>query len=131
MVNYMLYRYCAERNIVQLSHDSNIYINLLEEYWNISNYRATLGHVVNHSFTNPNAYFGKCIHPRHGPIAAIISSRAIKKGEEILCYYGLEANKLGVPHWYAAAYRKEVREQWPGEKVYDDTSKTIQGMTYI
>ena len=104
-------------------------MNLLEEYWNITNYRATLGHIVNHSFTKANAYFGKTLHPRHGPIVSIISAKDIKKGEEILCHYGLEANEYGVPKWYAEAYEKEVKEPWPGEKVYDDSSKKIQMLT--
>ena len=37
-----------QRNI--MSFDGPVYIHIPEPYWNISNYRATLGHKVNHSF---------------------------------------------------------------------------------
>ena len=93
-----------------------------QEYWDISKYRSTLGHLINHSFLDANAYFGRAIHPRHGPIIGIVSLKDIPKGNEILCSYGLEYNKWGVPNWYARAYEKEVSESWPGGNVYEDIS---------
>ena len=93
-----------------------------QEQWDISKYRSTLGHLINHSFLNPNVYYGRAIHPRHGTIIGIISQKDIPKGSEILCSYGLEYNKWGVPNWYARAYEKEVKEAWPGGKVYENIS---------
>ena len=98
------------------------YINIPQEYSDISKYRSTLGHFVNHSFRRANAYYGRAIHPRHGTVIAIITLEDIQKGNEILCSYGLEYNKWGVPNWYARAYEKEYEEPWPGDKVYEDIS---------
>ena len=53
---------------------------------------------------------------------AIITSKNIQKGDEILCYYGLEHNKWGVPNWYARSFEREVKEPWSGGKVYEGIS---------
>ena len=115
-----LIRYLEE--IYHIGLSKSTYINIPEEYWDISKYRSTLGHLVNHSFLKPNAYYGRTIHPRHGPIMAIITLKNIQKGDEILCYYGLEHNKWGVPNWYARSFEREVKEPWSGGKVYEGIS---------
>ena len=46
-------------------------MNLPEEYVGLSNYRATLGHFVNHSFRETNAEFVPAFHPRFGDILAV------------------------------------------------------------
>ena len=94
-------------------------MNLLHAHWNISKYRATLGHKVNHSFLNINARFLSVMHPRFGPIVAVISLKKIRKGEEILADYGY-APESNVPRWFAKAYEKEKKMPWPGEFVYND-----------
>ena len=113
------YRYCVNRNL--MSHPSHaFYINIVKEHWNISNYRATLGHKVNHSFTNTNARYLDVIHPAHGPIVAIISNKKIQKGEEIFCSYGYREENP-VPSWYAHVYEEEYKKPWPGNKVYNES----------
>ena len=92
------------------------------EYWDITNYRATLGHKVNHSFLKSNAKFVSVIHPRHGPINAVVSTKNIRKGDEILCHYGYSPNSL-VPRWYADAHYEELRKPWPGRNVYNEGDK--------
>ena len=106
-----------------MSHQSTaFYINVLKEHWNISNYRATLGHKVNHSFTKNNAKFRSVNHPRHGPIVSVVSKRKIKKGEEILCSYGYDEDAL-VSSWYANVYKEELNKPWPGKYVFDESDR--------
>ena len=73
-------RYSHGRNRVK-HRSPEFNIDVPSEYWEISNYRATLGHKANHSFLKSNAKYVSVIHPRHGPISAVISKRKIKKGE--------------------------------------------------
>ena len=57
------------RNLMSYSSDQKIH--LPEQYWNLSNYRATLGQKANHGFKNFNAIFGKAFHPRFGDIKSV------------------------------------------------------------
>ena len=98
-------------------------MNILKEHWNISDYRATLGHKTNHSFTKNNAKYISMIHPRFGPIVSVVSTKKIKKGEEILCSYGYEEDYL-VPTWYANVYQEELNQPWPGNFIYDEQDAT-------
>ena len=112
------HRYIEHRNIIR--HQSEkFYMNLLQEYWDITKYRATLGHKVNHSFVNVNAKFRSVIHPRFGPIVAVLSIKNIRKGEEIFTSYGYTPES-SVPRWYANAYEREFKKPWPGKNVYND-----------
>ena len=106
-----------------MDHDSPTFkLNILEEHWNITNYRATLAHKANHSFRRFNSKFISVIHPRHGPIAAIQSLRRINKGEEILVNYGYSEDGF-VSNWYANAYKNELKMSWPGKYTYDENDK--------
>ena len=96
-------------------------MNIPPEYWSINKYRATLGHKVNHSFNKTNTDFGSAIHPRYGPIRTIVSSKDIKKGEELLCDYQYGTDSA-IPNWYGIAYREEVGKPWPGEYFYDESN---------
>ena len=94
----------------------------MKEHWNINNYRATLGHKSNHNFTRTNSRFVGVIHPRYGPIVAVLSTNKIKKGEEVLSSYGYEEGSL-VPSWYANTYKQELNQRWPGKYVYDESDE--------
>ena len=108
----------VHRNLIR--HQSEkFYMNILQEHWDISNYRATLGHKINHSFMNVNVKFQSVIHPRFGPIVAAISLTPIRKGEEILASYGY-APETNVPRWFAKAYEEEMKMPWPGQFIYND-----------
>ena len=112
------HRYIVHRNLIR--HQSEkFYMNLLQEHWDITKYRATLGHKVNHSFVNVNARFQSVIHPRFGPIVAVISLKSIRKGEEILASYGY-TTESNVPRWYAKEYERELKMPWPGKHIYND-----------
>ena len=110
-------RYELQKYLVVLEND--LVLNIPKRYWSIRNYNATPGHLVNHSFRKMNAKFDHATHPRFGPIRTIVSTKRIRKGEEILCDYNYSENSA-VPIWYANVYEQEMKRKWPGELVYYD-----------
>ena len=125
ILKFLIYfsRYIFSQYLID--HESPTFkINILEEHWNTSNYRATLGHKANHSFNKFNCQYISLIHPRHGPISAIQSIRKIEKGEEILTFYGYKEDKY-VSTWYAKTYEEELNVPWPGKYVYDENDRQI------
>ena len=98
-----------------MSFDGPLKIHIPKPFWNISSYRATLGHKVNHSFKKANTAFGQAFHPRFGNIRALYAVKDIFKGEEVLVDYGYRLS-TNVPDWYSDLYAKETRKQWYKEK---------------
>jgi histone-lysine N-methyltransferase SETD7 len=99
------------RNLLEF--DGTVVKHVPEPYWNISNYRATLGHKLNHSFKYAKTDFGKAFHPRFGDIRSIFATADITKGEEILLDYGYGQNTgLNAPLWVSELYLKETGKKW-------------------
>ena len=73
------------RNLMDF--DESTYIHIPKPYWNISVFRATLGHKVNHSFKYHKTSYGKAFNPRFGNIRSVYATTDIKRGEEILVNY--------------------------------------------
>ena len=112
------FRYCATRNL--MSHQSSRFlVNVLKEHCSLTKFRSTLGHKANHSFLKNNAIYVSVIHPRHGPIKAILSTKKIKKGHEILCSYDYPLDAK-VPAWYANVHKTELNKSWPADQVFDE-----------
>ena len=86
-------------------------LNVPEPYWDISKYRATLGHKFNHSFKYTTAKYGRAFHPRFGNIRTIYATTNITKGEEILVDYRYAKGSL-VEEWYSELYLKETGVDW-------------------
>ena len=99
------------RNLLNL--DGPVKIHVPERYWNISKYRATLGHKVNHSFRYANSGYRKVFHPRFGNISSVVAIADIIKGEEILVDYGYKVRCIA-PTWVSELYLKETGKQWYG-----------------
>ena len=97
------------RNLINF--EGSTVIHIPEPYWNISNFRATLGHKINHSFTKTKSIYGKCYHPRFGNIRSVYAVADIKKGEEIFVNYGYRLGQR-VPLWYSDLYEKETGQKW-------------------
>lgn len=53
----------------------------------LSQYNATLGHLINHS-NQPNAWFSMIDHPRFGKIRSIEMTKDATAGDELFCDYG-------------------------------------------
>ena len=79
--------------------------------WNrasLDQYRAALGHKLNHSFRPNCEYSGVLDSPRFGLVRAFYTNRYIKKGEELFISYGYPV-ETGPP-WYVDLYKK-TKEQ--------------------
>ena len=92
-----------------LDHSLDLYIPV--PYWNISAFRHSLGHKLNHSFKKLNTKFGRGYHPRFGNTRAIVATKDIQRGEELLVDYGYELGSY-VPSWYSALYKEETGLEW-------------------
>ena len=103
-----------------MAFDGTLTIHIPEPYWNISNFRSTLGHKVNHSFKYANTAFGKVFHPRFGNIKCLYTKADITKGEEILVNYGFWVGTI-VPSWVSDVYVKEMGKEW-----YNHTKRNNQ-----
>jgi len=64
------------------------------------NYRATLGHKMNHSF-EPNCTEWFVEHPRHGLVPCAVARVEVEEGEELFLHYGYDP--LNCPSWYGSA----------------------------
>ena len=102
-----LLRYSVHTNLINAG--DGYHINVLESYWPIHVFRATLGHKANHSFTKTNVQFGFVYHPRFGYIRSLVTKRDIKKDEELFVNYNYGFNNAHMlPKWYIETYEKEV-----------------------
>ena len=116
-----MYRFAIHRNLIGLGLDENgdkIQINVPEAYWNVSQFRATLGHKINHDFLKFRSAFNFAMHPRHGWIRTVIAIDDIYKGDEIFInyHYPITDNpKMLVPQWYRELYEAQI-EPWPRSK---------------
>ena len=98
-----------------MSFDGPMKIHIPEPYWSISNFRATLGHKVNHSFKYQKTAYGKVFHPRFGNIRSVYSTKDIKRGEEIFVNYGYGVGGT-VPKWISDLYKQEMGKDWYAKK---------------
>ena len=96
-----------------MGFDGPMTIHIPEPYWNISNYRATLGHKVNHSFKLNKVRYGYVYHPRFGNIKCCYTTAPIAKGEEIYVNYGYPIG-APAPEWISDLYLAETRKSWYG-----------------
>ena len=91
--------------------EKDVYLNVPEPYWNITNFRATLGHKINHSFKFAKCTFGYVYHPRFGNIRSVVATSNIRKGEEVFANYGYSKDNP-VPEWYSSLYLEETGKNW-------------------
>ena len=94
-----------------MNFGKNAYIHIPQAYWSTSNFRATLGHKVNHSFMFAKSKFSSVYHPRFGNIKSVVATSNITKGEEIFVNYGY-SKISAVPEWYSNLYLEETGKHW-------------------
>ena len=83
---------------VNADHSSGERIDLPGDLIETTNYCATLGHKMNHSFDyNCTEWFFD--HPRHGVVPCAQAQRQIAAGEELLLHYGYDPGNC--PSWYS------------------------------
>ena len=71
-------------------------VDIPQEFGPVARYRATLGHKANHSFRYNAQYTLFSTHPVLGTIMAVVATRDLPAGTEVLCKYGYPG------HVYAA-----------------------------
>ena len=87
MLDYDILHFSWDNHKFLVSFNRVYDMNIPKHYWNITNFRATLGHKINHSFKDSKAKFGIAFHPRFGKVVTIIATKNITKHEEILIDY--------------------------------------------
>ena len=92
-----------------LNKTTDIYIPL--SHGNLSNFRQTMGHKLNHSFKFKNTKFAHGYHPRFGKVRTVVATTNIQIGQELLVSYGYQLGSH-VPEWYAELYKKEMGQNW-------------------
>jgi len=102
----------VHKNVIAMTHDHHVLVNVPPDYWPLEKYRATLGHKVNHSFLRHNCHFNTVYHPRYGLVRGLEASRDIARGEELLVNYRYPLEEEGgpPPRWFYEAYMSEVGE---------------------
>lgn len=81
-------------------------IDILPKYQSLSSYRASLAHKTNHSFL-PNCEFGEVNHPRWGLVPCVVTRQDVKRGEELLVWYGYDLDYC--PDWYKDAWENSCQ----------------------
>ena len=66
-------------------------------------YLATLAHKMNHSFC-PNCEFSDLQHPVYGYIPCTVTSKPVRRGEELFVHYHYVLNDC--PAWYEELYNQ-------------------------
>lgn len=66
----------------------------------------------NHSFKEANCAYGLFFSPRFGAVVNLVSTRRIRRGEEILVDYGYGGVDVFVPEWYKRLHKKEFPEMY-------------------
>ena len=81
-----------------------ICIDVPERFRSVVAYRTTLGHKVNHKFSDEsNSYFEVVKHPLFGVIVALVADQVIRRGEEVFTNYNY--NLKTAPDWYREGYK--------------------------
>ena len=83
-------------------------IDIPDQFKEVNNYCATLGHKANHSF-EPNARWSRLEHPRFGLICAITAVDDIDPDQEILVNYGM--GMADAPSWYKSLWVQHLRDK--------------------
>lgn len=93
-------------------HDRE-YLDIPEEVISLNNYRASLGHKINHSF-QPNCKWDQTMHPTFGRIPSVITLLDLKAGTELTCHYMIDMQEAaGIDHlqWYLDLWDEESNDK--------------------
>ena len=112
------------KNLIRL--EDNLDINVPKDYWNITKYKATLGHKVNHSFIKTNTVYGNAYNPRFGKCICHIATKNIKKYEELWTNYHYEDGD-DVPEWYKEVRKIELGKEFGVKKRAERADRIDRG----
>ncbi|TRY75439.1 hypothetical protein TCAL_09504 [Tigriopus californicus] len=98
------------------------YMDLPPEFISIENYRASLGHKINHSFA-PNCAWDVVEHPVFGRIPRIVTLRDIEPNEELTCHYKIDMEEAVLRDnlaWYVAQWGKLSQSMQDTQKMSEE-----------
>ena len=109
----------------RISLEKDVDLDIPSQHIPVTNYRATLGHKVCHSFIN-NSWFSPIWHPRFGQVMSVVASRDIMAGEEILVSYNYMIAKS--PQWYKDLWFTHLRKDllWSEHQIYKWACKEVR-----
>lgn len=129
--------------ILRILLDSTTDLDLPPEMADTSNYCATLGHKVCHSF-QPNAEFDTCYHPRFGTIRCVATLQDVREGQEITVHYRYplalapdwyrvswaqhQKNIRGLPSWQGALAKGKTATSWGRRKAVQGQEAPDEGL---
>jgi len=92
---------------IHMPQDAEFFLDIPVKFRETSNYCATLGHKVNHSF-HPNCEFSTLYHPRFGRVRSVVTTKNVKKGEELFVDYGYDL--IRCPEWYRELHKRQIED---------------------
>ena len=108
------------KNLMLIPHNSSLVFNIEKPKWELKDFRAILGHKVNHAFEGHGAssLFSYAYHARFGYTITVLSTTKISKNQQVYVDYKYpdseESDDVTVPKWYAAEYEKVSGKKWIG-----------------
>ena len=105
---------------IGLQDNEREYLDIPPECVSLENYRASLGHKINHSF-QPNCKWDQMLHPTFGRIPSVITLMDLKAGTELTCHYMIdmqEAAGMACLEWYLDLWDKFSSQSEKGSEKY-------------
>ena len=90
---------------IHMPEDESFFLDFPPARASLTEYSASLGHKVNHSFS-PNCKFGTIQHPRWGRVRTVVTTELVRAGQELLVDYGYDL--LRCPDWYRDMWTRTV-----------------------
>ena len=106
--------------LIGLQDNEREYLDIPPECVPLENYRASLGHKINHSF-QPNCKWDQMLHPTFGRIPSVITLMDLKAGTELTCHYMIdmqEAAGMACLEWYIDLWDKFSSQSEKGSEKY-------------
>ena len=130
--------------LCRLGHADNCQgiIDIPHDLGSREHYKATIGHKLQDDPYRTHGAYETIDHPRFGNIMAVVAQRDVKKGQEVLAFYGYGLKKGGGPRWYQNALLKGATmchalkvSYWPQplthfDRVFCDNTNWSSEMTW-
>ena len=107
------FRNDVHKNLMSHFLDDDLVFNVMKPYWNLTEFRAALGHKANHNFDS-SAHFATGFNPRFGFCVVVVADKRIKTGDEVFVDYSYDSENSTVPEWYANLYSETTGSAWTG-----------------
>ena len=86
-LDFIYSRSWAENCNTILPDDAGYALDVRAPYQDTKLFCASLGHKANHSVKQQNCRYANAYHPRFGHISSVVTTKPVKKGEELFVDY--------------------------------------------